>query len=115
MSHARRLHRGIDQDLVEQIEASGPIKRRERGAWSKPNPRPAHSYRGWRRNLARENQWPLIPRSAAGLAFKSTWHQPVSSTDKFSKGGSPLLSDGTLDHRFHGVIRPNEKKLKAGW
>jgi hypothetical protein len=77
-------------------------------------PRPAHSYRGARRNRARENRWTPLPRPEGGIAFKMTWRQPVSSTDQF-KGSCPILSDGTLDHRFRGVIRPNEKRRKAGW
>jgi hypothetical protein len=114
MSHARRLHRGIDQDLVEQIESHGRVKRQPRATGpSKPDPRPVHSYRGWRRNIARVNRWVPIRLAGGGITFKIVWRQPVSATDKFSKGGCPLLSDGTLDHRFHGVVRPNEKKLKA--
>ena len=54
MSYARRLHRGLDLDLIDRIEASGPQSHAvAESKTSRKNPRPHSSYRGWKRNAPR--------------------------------------------------------------
>jgi hypothetical protein len=78
--------------------------------------RHTHTYRAARRNAARANRWrPLAPVSDGGteLRLRTTWHQYPTPTDQRSRShDTPILSDGTLDYRFRGRIRPNEKRLK---
>lgn len=52
MSYTRKLHRGIDIDLVDRIEANGPVKK-VKSLKAKRRPRAAHTYRGARRNERR--------------------------------------------------------------
>ena len=75
--------------------------------------RPANSYRGARRNAARQNQWERMPVFGM-MGLRTTWHQPVARTDKNTRFGTPIMVDGTLDGSFKGVIRPNERDRSAG-
>jgi hypothetical protein len=52
MSYARHLARAIDTDLVERIEA-GTLQKKRETAKTERSPRPGGSYRGARRNEAR--------------------------------------------------------------
>lgn len=52
----RRLERHVDWDLVERIEANGPIVKPRKFKTVK-TPRPADSYRGAKRNAAKAQRY----------------------------------------------------------
>ena len=52
----RRLERHVDWDLVERIEANGPIVKPRKFKTVKV-PRPADSYRGAKRNAAKAQRY----------------------------------------------------------
>jgi hypothetical protein len=54
MSYARTLQRGLDLDLIAQIEASGRPRRKPKPS-SKLLPRHHTTYRGYRRNQMKRN------------------------------------------------------------
>ena len=45
-----RLERKLDLDLIERIEANGPQGGKKKRVPKRITPRPADTYRGWRRN-----------------------------------------------------------------
>lgn len=49
-----RLERKLDVDLIDRIDASGPQGGKKRTTPIKYNPRPANTYRGYKRNLRRK-------------------------------------------------------------
>ncbi len=53
MPYARTLRRAINQDIVEQLDASGKVTRPQ-PAPKKHAPRPSATYRGARRNARRK-------------------------------------------------------------
>lgn len=59
MSFSRGLHRKIDTDLLDRIDAGGRPEKRKIAKTSN-DPRPAGSYRGARRNEARISKKPML-------------------------------------------------------
>ena len=66
-------------------------------------PRPAHTYRGARRNALKAGE---------RLASHRWQTKPEYYGRDVSRSGTPVLPDGTLDYTFKGPIRANERNLR---